>query len=71
MRSPTSIRPVQWDVGEGTTIPAAVADAAARGLPIVAHVPDDAAIDGWAAELLEECAQVVRYVRDPRARALS
>lgn len=64
-------RPIQWEVADGGTIPAAVADAAARGLPIVAHVPDDAAIDGRAAELLEECCAVVRYAKRPRARAAS
>lgn len=64
-------RPVQWDVADGNTIPPAVAEAAARGLPIVAHVPDDAAIDGWAAELLEECCAVVRYAKRPRASVAS
>jgi len=52
---------VEWRLGAEAAIPAEVADAAARGVPIVAHVARDAAIDGWAAELLEECAAVVRY----------
>ena len=49
---------VEWRVGE--EIPAEVSAAAARGVPIVALVPPGAAIDGHAAELLEECAAVVR-----------
>jgi hypothetical protein len=67
----TAPRPIQWELDDEGTIPVAVAEAAARGLPIVAHVPDDAAIDGWAAELLEECCAVVRYAKRPRSRAAS
>ena len=52
---------VEWRVDHDSPIPAEVAAAAARGVPIVAIVPAGAAIDGWAAELLEECAEVVRY----------
>lgn len=53
--------PVEWHLGAEPGIPVEVAAAAERGAPIVAHVPADANIDGWAAELLEECAAVVRY----------
>lgn len=53
--------PVEWHLDAEGGIPAEVAAAASRGLPIVAHVGPDARIDGWAAELLEECAAVVRY----------
>jgi hypothetical protein len=58
MRTPEAI---DWHVSDDGRIPAGVADAAARGVPIVAHVREDAAIDAWTAELLEECASVVRY----------
>ena len=51
---------VEWRVGDDTHIPPEVSAAAARGVPIVALVPDGAAIDGHAAELLEECAAVFR-----------
>jgi hypothetical protein len=58
----TAERPtVTWHVEPGAPIPTDVADAAVRGVPIVAHVHNDAAIDGWAAELLESCSAVVRY----------
>ncbi len=50
---------VEWRVDE-IEIPPEVSSAAARGVPIVALVPDGAAIDGHAAELLEECAAVFR-----------
>jgi hypothetical protein len=61
MRSPSSEH-VEWHVHrEDDRVPEAVADAAARGVPIVAHVPRDAPLDGWMAELLEECAAVIRY----------
>ena len=50
---------VEWRVDE-IGIPPEVSAAAARGVPIVALVPDGAAIDGHAAELLEECAAVFR-----------
>ena len=53
--------PLDWHVDAGGGIPAEVAAAAARGVPIVAHLAPGAAIDGWVAELLEECAAVVRY----------
>ena len=53
--------PVQWHVSPEGAIPDDVAAAAARGLPIVAHLRRDAPIDGLVAELLEECAAVVRY----------
>ncbi|HEX8205643.1 MAG TPA: hypothetical protein VF587_06260 [Solirubrobacteraceae bacterium] len=49
---------VEWHVEEG--IPPEIAAAAERGVPVVALVPAGAAIDGHAAELLEECAVVVR-----------
>ncbi|HEX8122791.1 MAG TPA: hypothetical protein VF549_16175 [Solirubrobacteraceae bacterium] len=52
---------VTWHVEREAAIPPDIADAAARGVPIVAHVPRDARIDGRVAELLDECAQVVRY----------
>ena len=51
---------VEWRVGDDSEIPAEVSSAAERGVPIVALVPDGAAIDGHAAELLEECAAVFR-----------
>lgn len=51
---------VEWRVGDDSQIPPEVSAAAARGVPIVALVPDGAAIDGHAAELLEECAAVFR-----------
>ncbi len=51
---------VEWRVGEESGIPPEVTAAAARGVPVVALVRDDAAIDGHAAELLDECAAVVR-----------
>ena len=51
---------VEWHVGHDSRIPPEVADAAARGVPIFAVVEPGAAIDGHAAELLEECASVVR-----------
>lgn len=51
---------VEWRVGDESDIPPEVSAAAARGVPIVALVPDGAAIDGHAAELLEECAAVIR-----------
>lgn len=51
---------VEWRVGDDTQIPPEVTSAAARGVPIVALVPAGTAIDGQAAELLEECAAVVR-----------
>jgi hypothetical protein len=50
---------VEWRVADGDQ-PAEVAAAAARGVPVVALVPEGAAIDGQAAELLEECAAVFR-----------
>ena len=53
--------PVQWHVRPDGTIPDDVAAAAERGLPIVAHLPPDARLVSWVAELLEECAAVVRY----------
>lgn len=53
--------PVDWHLGADAAIPAEVAAAAAHGRPIVAHLASDAHIDGWAAELLEECVAVVRY----------
>ena len=53
--------PIEWHVRAEDGIPADVAAAAAHGVPIVAHVAPDARIDGWAAELLEECVAVVRY----------
>ena len=59
---------VEWQVGEG--IPPEVSAAAARGVPIVALVPPGAAIDGHAAELLEECAAVVRGDYDEYASKL-
>jgi hypothetical protein len=65
------MHPIDWHLDDDGTIPPAVADAAARGVPIVAHVRDDAAIDAWAAELLEECATVVRYSKRPRPSAAS
>ena len=52
---------IEWHVAPGVGIPADVQAAAARGIPIVAHVRVDAPIDGWAAELLDECVTVVRY----------
>ena len=52
---------LEWRVGRDSSVPPEVADAAARGVRILAIVPPDAPIDGWAAELLEECAEVVRY----------
>ena len=51
---------VEWRVGDDSHIPPEVSAAAARGVPIVALVPADAAIDAQAAELLEECAAVFR-----------
>ena len=51
---------VEWRVGEDPEIPPEVTAAAARGVPVVALVPAGASIDGQAAELLEECAAVVR-----------
>ncbi|MDQ3740257.1 MAG: hypothetical protein M3389_04855 [Actinomycetota bacterium] len=57
----TDTSPVLWHVGPDGAIPDDVAAAAARGLPIVAHLGRDASIDALAAELLEECAAVVRY----------
>ena len=51
---------VEWRVGDDREIPPEVSSAAARGVPIVALVPAGAAIDGHAAELLEECAAVFR-----------
>ena len=65
------MEPIDWHVEDGDEIPPAVADAAARGVPIVAHVREDAAIDAWAAELLEECATVVRYAKRPRSTVAS
>ena len=50
---------VEWRVDD-SEIPPEVSSAAARGVPIVALVPDGAAIDGHAAELLDECAAVFR-----------
>lgn len=50
---------VEWRVDD-SEIPHEVSAAAARGVPIVALVPDGVAIDGHAAELLEECAAVIR-----------
>jgi hypothetical protein len=52
---------VTWNVDREAAIPPDVAEAAALGIPIVARIARDARIDGWAAELLEECATVVRY----------
>ena len=52
---------VEWHVCGDGHIPAEVADAAARGVPIIAHVARGVPIDGFIAELLEECATVVRY----------
>ena len=60
MRSADSA-PVDWHVRPDASIPPEVAAAAAEGLPIVAHLSVGAFIDGWAAELLEECVSVVRY----------
>ncbi|HEX8084185.1 MAG TPA: hypothetical protein VF529_07830 [Solirubrobacteraceae bacterium] len=60
MRSADSA-PLEWHVDADAGIPDAVVAAAARGVPIVAHVSAGARIDGWIAELLEECATVVRY----------
>ena len=51
---------VEWLVDRDSRIPSEVAAAAARGVPIVAIVPSDVPIDARAAELLEECAAVVR-----------
>ncbi len=51
---------VEWRVGDDSQIPPEVSAAAERGVPIVALVPEGAAIDGHEAELLEECAAVVR-----------
>jgi len=51
---------VEWRVDDGDGIPPEVSAAAARGVPVVALVPEDAAIDGPAAELLDECAAVIR-----------
>ena len=51
----------EWRVGRDSSVPPEVADAAMRGVPIRAIVTKDVPIDGWAAELLEECAEVVRY----------
>jgi hypothetical protein len=51
---------VEWRVGDDSEIPVEVSAAAARGVPVVALVPEGAAIDGHAAELLEECALVIR-----------
>ena len=53
--------PVEWHIRADPVIPAEVAAAAAHGVPIVAHLSPGAFIDGWAAELLEECVSVVRY----------
>ena len=53
--------PVEWHLRPDAAIPAEVAAAAADGRPIVAHLSRGAFIDGWAAELLEECVSVVRY----------
>jgi hypothetical protein len=45
-------------------IPVEVAIAATRRTPVLALVPADARLDGWAAELLGECgATVLRYGR--------
>ena len=52
---------LEWRVGRDASVPPEVANAAQRGIPILAIVPKDAPIDGWAAELLEEYAEVVRY----------
>ena len=52
---------IEWHVAPGVGIPADVQAAATRGIPIVAHVRADAPIDGWVAELLDECAAVVLY----------
>jgi hypothetical protein len=57
----TETDPLEWHVAPDGPIPAEVAAAAERGRPIVAHLRGDLAIDGWVAELLEECASVVRY----------
>jgi hypothetical protein len=46
---------VTWHVDREAGIPPDVAEAATRGIPIVAHVPADAPIDGRVAELLDEC----------------
>jgi hypothetical protein len=62
---------VDWHVTDGGGIPPAVVEAAERGVPIVAHVAQDAPLDAWAAELLEECATVVRYAKPPRSSAAS
>jgi hypothetical protein len=51
---------VEWRVGDDPQIPPEVTAAAERGVPVVALVPAGTAIDGQAAELLEECAAVVR-----------
>jgi hypothetical protein len=51
---------VEWRVGEEPGIPPEVSAAAARGVPIVALLPEGEPIDGHAAELLDECAAVVR-----------
>ncbi|HEV2815418.1 MAG TPA: hypothetical protein VGW10_19330 [Solirubrobacteraceae bacterium] len=53
--------PFVWNVRADGRIPADVAEAATLGLPIVAYVGPGARIDGWTAELLEECAEVRRY----------
>jgi hypothetical protein len=53
--------PVTWHVDREAAIPPDIAEAATLGIPIVAHVAPDARIDGWVAELLDECAEVVRY----------
>ena len=57
---------VEWHVGHDSRIPAEVAAAYERGVPIVAVVADDAPIDAHAAELLEECAVVVRGDYEPK-----
>ena len=57
----TETPPVEWHVGREPGIPPEVAAAAEWGLPIVAHVPRDAPFDGPVAELLDECASVIRY----------
>ena len=57
---------VEWHVTHDSLIPAEVAAAYEQGVPIRAIVPAECPIDGHAAELLEECAVVVRDGYEPK-----